>query len=340
MFTLRRPLSIAFVALVGLASGPAAWGETEVLLDGVAAQVGNEIVLMSEVEELAAPMEQRLRGAGAQEAQIASMRRDALERLIDGKLISNMVTRFEMGATPDEIDNAVAGIAQSNGLTVKQLQASVENHGLTIAEYRAKLKEEIERSKLINAMVSSRVRVEPEEIEKLFLERYGDQSAGGDEVRLRHILVATGAQTMRDDATACAVAADAVAKIRAGQLDFREAARQITDMNPQQQGELGWLHTNEIAPWMAKAISGLKPGETTDPIPMPFGCNVLQVVEYRTFTPVTLEQAQPSLRTELVNQKTDREIMVWLESVREQTFISRKGEYAEGPKQGDSARRR
>jgi len=323
------------LALVVVARPGPAWAETEVLLDGVAAQVGNEIVLMSEVDELARPMEERLRNAGAVQSQIASMRRDALERLIDGKLISNMVSRYEMGASAEEIDNAVAGIAGSNGLTVKQLEASVENHGLTIAEYRAKLKEEIERSKLINAMVSNRVRVEPEEIEQLFLQRYGDQLQGGDEVHLRHILVAIGTQSMRDQKTACSIASEAVAKIRAGELDFTEAARQITDMNPEQQGELGWLHTGEIAPWMANALSGLKPGETTDPIVMPFGCNVLQLVEARSFTPITLDQAESSLRAELIDQKTNREIIAWLESIREQTFISRKGDYAEGPKQGD-----
>ena len=323
-------LSIWLIFVLVFAFGaPTGWAASEKLLDGVAAQVGDEIVLVSEVNEMTGPMEKRMRDAGAPEAQINNMHREALERLIDERLIANMVTRLEMGASEDEISQAVEGIAQGNGLTAAQLRASVENHGLTMQEYRAKLKGEIERNKIIGAMVNDRVRVTPEEIQALFEERYGDQKQGGEEVRLRHILVGVGGSTMRDEKTACNMINDAAIKIRAGQLDFNEAARQLTEMNPEQQGELGWLHLNEIAPWMINAIQPLKPGEISEPIPMPFGCNLLQLVDERSFEPITLEQANASLRSELTNRKTDRAIGDWLDEVREQTFISRKGRYAE-----------
>ena len=325
---LHGAIPVFSVLIWALASG-LAWASNESLLDGVAAQVGDEIVLVSEVNEITRPMEKRMRDAGAPEAQINNMHREALERLIDERLIANMVTRLEMGASEDEISQAVEGIAQGNGLTAAQLRASVENHGLTMQEYRAKLKGEIERNKIIGAMVNDRVRVTPEEIQALFEERYGDQKQGGEEVRLRHILVGVGGSTMRDEKTACNMINDAAIKIRAGQLDFNEAARQLTEMNPEQQGELGWLHLNEIAPWMINAIQPLKPGEISEPIPMPFGCNLLQLVDERSFEPITLEQANASLRSELTNRKTDRAIGDWLDEVREQTFISRKGRYAE-----------
>lgn len=325
---LHGAIPVFSVLIWALAPG-LAWASNESLLDGVAAQVGDEIVLVSEVNEITRPMEKRMRDAGVPEAQIGNMHREALERLIDERLIANMVSRLEMSASDEEIDQAVAGIAQSNGLTPQQLKASVENHGLTMKEYRAKLKGEIERNKIIGAMVSDRVRVTPEEIEALYKERYGDQKDSGEEVRLRHILVGVGGSTMRDEKTACSMLAQAAEQIRAGQLDFNEAARQLTEMNPEQQGELGWLHLNEIAPWMVNSIAPLEPGQITDPISMPFGCNLLQLVDERSFQPVTLEQANPSLRAELTNRKTEREVGDWLDEVRKQTFISRKGRYAE-----------
>ena len=322
-------MRLSWLILLSLVGAAPLSQANEKLLEGVAAQVGDQIVLVSELNEITRPMEKRMRDGGAPETQIGNMHREALERLIDERLIATMVTRLEMGASQDEVSEAIAGIAQSNGLTTAQLKASVENHGLTMDEYRAKLKGEIERNKIIGAMVSDRVRVSPEEIQALFNERYGGQKDSGDEVRLRHILVATGGATMRNEKMACATLDEAATKIRAGQLDFNEAARQLTDMNPEQQGELGWLHLNEIAPWMVNAIVGLEPGQITNPIPMPFGCNLLQLVESRSFQPVTPEQAHAALRAELVNRKTDREIGDWLNEVRKQTFISRKGKYAE-----------
>lgn len=321
----------ACVAIGGLSPASA----DEVLVDGIAAQVGSEIVLVSEVQELARPVEERMRAAGASEAEIRSMHGDALERLIEAKLIESVVTRLELEATEGEIDAAILGIAQDNGLTVEQLQRSVESHGLTIAEYRRKLKDEIERSKVLNTMVRARVRVEPEEVRALYEERYGDQATrAGEEVHLRHILVAAGGQSHRDLRTACTIAADAQRKIVDGEITFGEMARRVTDMDPQAAGELGWLHVDDLAPWMAGALRDMEPGDVSSPIETGFGCNLLELVERRVYKPVTFAEAEPALTAEISRRKMDREYLDWLETLRKQTFVSRKGLYAEGNRAG------
>ena len=111
---------------------------TEQLVEGIAAQVGNEIVLASEVLELSGPIEERMKKDGAPEAEILKMRRDALERLIETKLLSSVVERLELGADRDEVDSAIAAIASDNNLTIEQLLSSITGHGLTIEEYRNK----------------------------------------------------------------------------------------------------------------------------------------------------------------------------------------------------------
>ena len=325
----RWRLPAAAVLAFALTLPASGAGAAETLLDGIAAQVGNRYVLISEVEELARPVEQRMREAGVSAAEIHQMRNEALGRLIEEKLIESIVTRLEMDASEEEIDDTVRGIAADNGLTVDQLRASVENHGLTLEEYRSKLKGELERSRVLNTLVRSKVRVETEEIENAYLERYGSQRDGGEEANLRHILIAAGEESGRDQRTACLIAQDAADQIRAGDLDFREMARRITEMNPDQEGELGWLHTDEIAPWMATTLAALEVGDVSDAIPMPFGCNVLQLVARRTFSPVTLKQAEASLHDELSRHKMEKEYLSWLETVRKQTYISRKGIYAE-----------
>ena len=70
-------------------------------------------------------------------------------------------------------------IAREAGLSIEQLAQSVSAHGLDFDEYREKIRQEVERSKVVNTMVRSRVRVEGPEIEALFAQRFGDQPAGG-----------------------------------------------------------------------------------------------------------------------------------------------------------------
>lgn len=82
------------------------------------------------------------------------------------------------------------------------------------------------------------------------------------------------------------------------------------------------------------ALARMQPGDVSDVIEMPFGCNVLELVERRNFIPVAFEDAEESIIAELSSQKMDRAYLEWLESLRAQTFISRKGLYAEGSRSG------
>ena len=69
----RRRLALFAFALL---ASPTPAAAEEVLVDGIAAQVGNEIVLISEVMQLVASRERTLRAKGASEADIAMVRSD------------------------------------------------------------------------------------------------------------------------------------------------------------------------------------------------------------------------------------------------------------------------
>jgi peptidyl-prolyl cis-trans isomerase SurA len=322
---LPTPVFHLFVSAIALvAAGPVR--ATEKLVEGIAAQVGNDIVLVSEVMELAGPVEQRMREAGAPETEIQRVRADALERLIEGKLLTSVVERLELSAEREEIDAAISAIAEDNALTTDELYKSIQSHGLSVDEYRNKIRSEIERSKVVNAMVRSRVEVSQQEIQKLYDDRFAKQPSGGEEVYLRHIVVRIGGAEGRSGADACARIAEARAEIAAG-ADFQAVARQVTEMNPDQSGDLGWIHHSELAGWMESAISELAPGQLSAPIEMSFGCNLLELVDRRPFKAVTFEEAQPQLRNMIFQQKTEAEYVKWIDVLRKQTHVEKKGAF-------------
>ena len=200
----------------------------ERLVEGIAAQVGAEIVLASEVLEMTAPLEARMKEAGAPATEIRRIRRDALERLIEGKLLSSVVDRLELGADREEVVSAIGAIAAENGMSIEQLLTSVTSHGLTLEEYRDKIKGEIERSKVLNAMVRSRIQVEMEEVQALFDERFGSQPQGGEEVYVRHIVVMPDGRSASNANEACRLVGEARAEIAAGTKDFPDVAARWT----------------------------------------------------------------------------------------------------------------
>ena len=321
--------SIRHAALAGLGLlALAAPTRAEEFVDGIAAQVGSDIVLASEVERFAAPVEAKMTAAGAPESEIIKMRAEILERMIERRLIEQAVRRIEIDASEVEIDNAIAAIASETGLTMEQLQRTVEAKGMTYDAYREQIRSEIQRQKLVGGAIRARVRVEDEEVRALYQKRYADQPEGGDEVRLRHILVPFGDGTEVTEEVACARAEAARERVQAGE-DFADVARDTTYVNAQFGGDVGWVHTSAMASWMAEPVQKLKAGQMTPLLRMPFGCNVLYLVQRREFQPKTYEQAEPELREEIFEAKMSEEYTAFLDKLREQTYIERKGVYAD-----------
>jgi peptidyl-prolyl cis-trans isomerase SurA len=317
-------LRLVLIATSAVVASLVSAASAQRLVEGIAAQVGNEIVLASEVMELAGPVEERLRQAGAPEAEIVMVRKDALERLIENRLLSSVVERLELSANREEVDAAVDAIAADNELTLEQLLASIASHGLSVDEYRAKIRGELERSKVVNAMVRSRVQITEEEVQTLYNERFGDQRIGGEEIHLRHILVMSDGPKASSNEAACSIVRDARAQIESGDVNFVESARVVSDMNPERGGELGWMHREDLADWMSDTIQDLNPGDVSVVVEMPFGCNLLQVVERREFQRVEFETIKIQLQNEVYRTKTEVEYIKWIEVLRGQTYIDRK----------------
>ena len=319
----RAAWALGLAALLGAA--PA--GADDAVIDGIAAQVGSDIVLVSEVRNLIGPMEGKLRDAGAPENEIEALRADALERLIERALIRQVVRRAELEATDLEVDTAIGTIARENGLTPTQLVATVESEGLPYDIYRERIRGEIEQSKVLNGMVASKVRVEEPELRAAYHEDFQDQPSGGDEVLLRHLLVPFTGEGADAKRAACATAERARGRLAGGE-PFDVVASQVTEKVPGS-ADLGWIHEKRLATWMSGKVGGAAPGAVTEVIETDFGCNVLLVVDRRPYKAKGFDEVREQLHQRIFAERMQKEYLKFMDKLREQTYIERKGIFAQ-----------
>jgi len=331
----RAALPAALLAVLAAAPATAraeeAASESQVV-DGIAAQVGTDVVLVSDVTRLAAPIEVKMREAGANDSELAMMRGDVLERLIDRKLIALFAKRAEIQVNDLEIDEAVAGIAAENKMTTDQLRASVEAQGLGWDAYRQRLGEEILQQKVVAGMVRSKVRVDDAEVRAFYEQRFGDQPTSGEEVHLQHIAVAATSDKPGARKAACDRVHSGLGRVRACE-DFMTVARELSEGSP----DLGYVPVASLAPWMADAVGGMSPGSISRVLELPVGCAVLRLVDRREVQPVSFEQAQERIRQGLFEQKFEKEFEAFIEKLRKQTYVERKGAFADAARIDASA---
>jgi peptidyl-prolyl cis-trans isomerase SurA len=314
------------LALLPLLAAPAR--ADGVLVDGIAAQVGTDIVLYSEVMEMVAPNERRMRAAGAPESDVAKLRADGLETLIEWRLLEKVVRDAELYASDAEIDATIEVIARENNISVEELRRSVSSQEMTYQTYRDEIKRELERRRVVSAMVDPHIRVEEAEIKALYEERFADQPESGTTVHLRQILIPFGEEAGIRQEDACGLVTAMHKAVGEGR-SFEELASRYSVAAPQQGGDIGWLHVDSMASWMVELIEPLEPGQMSPVASLPFACTIVQLVEKREWEPVSYEQAKLPLQAELLETKRAEEYYEWMEGLREGTFIERRGYFAD-----------
>lgn len=314
--------------LVVLPFLPGAAPADEVMVDGIAAQVGTDIVLVSEVLDIVAASEQQLRKAGATDLQILQLRSEGLETMIEWRLIERVVKDAGLEATDAEVDATIESIATENGLTLAELRKSVARQDMDYETYRGEIKRELERRKVVNGMIASRVAVEEKEVEKLYEERFENQPDSGTTVHLAQIMVPADPQRGATTADACRFVGQLRERVQGGE-SFAELATQYSAAAPQQGGDIGWLHMDSMAGWMVELIEPLAAGEVSPVKELPFACTIVKLVERREWKPLSYEEAKESLHMEVFDAKLRTEYTAWMEELRENTFIERRGYFAD-----------
>lgn len=315
---MKSLIVVASWAVTALAI-PAA--QAEELLDGIAAQVGTEVVLISDVNRIAEPIEKRMISGGAPEKEVAQMKSEVLDSLIENRLLDLTAQRAEVEAEDDEIDRTIASIAAENRISLDTMRRSVEAQGLSYEEYRQKIAQEIVRQKLMGGMVRSKIDVSEAELRKLFEERYSDQPTGGVEAHIYHLIVPAIERKRWAIDIACEEAAEARKRIQEEAEDFLVVASETTPTNP----DLGWIPYEDLAAWMLNGIQPLRPGQTSEVIGLDIGCSVLHLVDRREVRPRTFEEVRDELEGEIYNLAFERESRVMLDRLRKQTYIEKKG---------------
>lgn len=308
--TLASSRSVLAIALAGLLFAAGAQAQTYAgtsPIDRIAAVVNEDVILRSELDRAVANIRGQYAGREAQLPPPEVLERQVLERLILMRLQISRATDSGITASDEDLERAVQGVAEQNGMSVDQLRERIAQDGMAFSEFRNNLRDEIVTQKLRQSFAQGRINVSEAEVDAALTSA---TAAASQQFRLAHILVGVpDGATPEQLATAQKKIDGVKGLLDKGEMTFAAAAVRYSDSpNALEGGDLGWRGLNEIPPAFAQAIQQLQPGQVIGPIRGSSGFQLLQLVETRTQAPGGGEQVtQFSARQILVkvDDKTD-----------------------------------
>lgn len=306
----------------GLAGAPPADAR---VVEKIAAVVGSSVILASEVEERAAPLMAdvaRIAEPGKRSARAAALRREVLDRLVDDELITQQASELRLTITPEQIDASIAEIKRQNNIGDAQLADALRAQGMTMATYRADLKKQLLRFRVINIAVGSKVNISDEDVRAYYDRHY---KAGGANVQVRasHVFLA-----LPPDADAGVVAEKQalgrklVERARAGE-DFAALARQHSDDAPTRAegGDLGYFGKDLLPKAIEELVFSMKVGEVRGPVRADRGFHVIKLVDRKVAEAKPLPDVEDDIRMQLRQKEMEKQTKSYLADLRRRTLV-------------------
>lgn len=140
------------------------------------------------------------------------------------------------------------------------------------------------------------------------------------QANVRHILIMPN--EIIDDATARQRLEEALKKIRAGEEDFGEQAKLLSDDPGSSNlgGELGWSSPDSFAPEFAQTIRDSEIGVISEPFRTQFGWHILEVLERRVYDN-TEDLKQRNCAAKIRQGKMEEESQLWIQRLRDEAFV-------------------
>ena len=261
------------------------------LVDRVVATVGDSAVFLSQVQEQIL----RLRASGMpvpeDPDEQRELERGVLDEIVNQMLILNAAAKDTLMTVPEgrleqETEQAWQDALRRFGSEETMISA-LESEGLTIAEYRGSLREEIRKGLLSERFVQtelSEARIVPvEEAEmRAFFERERDSLGERPATITFDQVLLSPVPSDSVKARASERATELLALLEEGD-DFGDMARRFSNDpgSAQQGGELGWIRRGMMVPEFEDAAFGLFREELSDVVDSQFGSHILQVQRIR-----------------------------------------------------------
>lgn len=217
-----------------------------------------------------------------------------LRGLIEEKLQQQEAAGLSIAVSDEEVQQALANIAQRNDLSVEGMQDFLGQNDVNVDTLLTQLRAQIAWVKVVNREIRPQVTVTVDQLELAVQE--ASLSQGQPEFLLSEIVLPVDGPEQED--TVANDAGRIVQTVREG-ASFGALARQVSAAaSGEKGGDLGWVRAAVIPPELLGALERLRPGDVSDPVRSTVGYHIFWLRERRT-TEVSLDPTAGSVEVSL-----------------------------------------
>ncbi|MGB5813346.1 MAG: SurA N-terminal domain-containing protein [Polyangiales bacterium] len=289
------------------------------VIERVVATVNDRAIFLSDIRKRSVPFLPQVAEASndtERASRLKALYNEVLDFLIEEELLKQIAAEDGTVVTDADVEQAIENIRSGNNMTAEQFMEAVKAQGMSEAKYRADLKKQLLRFKVVNVRVRSRVNITEDEVRRRYEQRARGQ---GEELRFQvsHIVVALEPEA---SATETAAVREQATVLRAELTtdNFEERASELGG------GELGWIAESDLPDDLGSALLPLNAGEISPPIRGAGGFHIFFVEDREVSSDFpSYEEMREELFREMLDTQMRRQERIFIEELRRDAAINR-----------------
>ncbi|CCN84791.1 Chaperone surA [Vibrio nigripulchritudo SFn27] len=256
-------------------------------LDKVVVIVNEGVILQSDIDSALKTIRANARAANQALPSADILKDQVLEKLILDTIQTQQAEKLGVRIDDNRLELAIKEIATNQKKSITQLRQSLSKEGLSYAEFREQVRNEIAASEARNAQVRRRINILPAEVESL-AEILAKESNATVQYKVNHIQL-----RFNDNQTKQEVEEQAeqlVSQINAGE-DFKTMAYTYSK-GPKalQGGDWGWLRKEEMPTIFADQITTQGKGAVIGPFRSGVGFHIIKLEDVKGLETVAVTE--------------------------------------------------
>lgn len=306
------------------------------IVNQVAAVVNDQVITLYEIESMSQPLIAKLLQDNPnltppeRNQRADKIKQKVLRGMIENKLIESEVKRLGIEVTDGEVDEYADQIKKANNFTDETLKLNLVQQGLTMEEFRERLKLEIMRDQYIRFRIRDKLRIRDEDIQSYY-DNNKSEFAAEPVVTIAEIRLNIPPEATELQAQEVFTKANEIYEKLLGGADFGQMVRAHSQGSTAADGGiLGPFKLNsELKPLYSKAVSVLNVGQMSTIYRDQNGFFILKLLEKNESGVVPLEQVKDKIEMILHKKMVDIEMQRLAAELYKKSFVDIRVKFSE-----------
>lgn len=285
----------------------------DMVVDRILVKINDSIITQYDLDQEMKPVYDKIKDRkldAREQAKLQSLRKQMLDKLVNDELIQQEIQRFSVNVSEENLDKEIERVRNERDLTLEEFQQMVAQDGLSMEEFRSRLKKMLEKQELIGHMVNSKVVVTDSEIQAEYEARKDDYSMG-KMVELAIILLPPDVSPV-----------EVRERITNGELTFAEAvAKYSVGPGKDSGGSIGQLNWVDLADEWRTALQGVAEGGVSTPLTIQGHQALLSPIKINDDRMVPLEDVRDDLYRDLMQKKRETVFTDYFDKLKQSAVI-------------------